>query len=76
MKAIPAISTRRPTFSHRTRILYGTILDFGGYVEGWATYTEMLSYYLAPVSKEVATIQQKKRLHHPGTLCSGGYWYP
>ena len=36
-----------------------TILDFGGYVEGWATYTEMLSYYLAPVSKEVATIQQK-----------------
>ena len=36
-----------------------TILDFGGYVEGWATYTEMLFYYLAPVSKEVATIQQK-----------------
>ena len=28
-------------------------------MEGWATYTEMLSYYLAPVSKEVATIQQK-----------------
>lgn len=36
-----------------------TILDFGGYVEGWATYTEMMSYYLAPISKEEATIQQK-----------------
>lgn len=36
-----------------------TILDFGGYVEGWATYTEMMSYYLAPISREEATIQQK-----------------
>lgn len=36
-----------------------TILDFGGYVEGWATYTEMMSYYLAPISKEEAVIQQK-----------------
>lgn len=36
-----------------------TILDFGGYVEGWATYTEMMSYYLAPISKEEAVIHQK-----------------
>lgn len=36
-----------------------TVLNFGGYVEGWATYTEMMSYYLAPISKEEAVIQQK-----------------
>lgn len=36
-----------------------TVLNFGGYVEGWATYTEMMSYYLAPISKEEAIIQQK-----------------
>lgn len=36
-----------------------TVLDFGGYVEGWATYTEMMSYYLAPVSKEEAILHQK-----------------
>nr|WP_317282886.1 DUF885 domain-containing protein [uncultured Sellimonas sp.] len=36
-----------------------TILDFGGYTEGWATYTEMMSYYLAPVSKEAAVAGQK-----------------
>ena len=59
MKAIPAISTRRTYFLAQDPDPVRTILDFGGYVEGWATYTEMLSYYLAPVSKEVATIQQK-----------------
>lgn len=36
-----------------------SILHFGGYTEGWATYTEMMSYYLAPISKEEAVIQQK-----------------
>lgn len=36
-----------------------TVLNFGGYVEGWATYAEMMSYYLAPISKEEAMIQQK-----------------
>lgn len=35
------------------------LLDFGGYTEGWATYSEMLSYYYAPISKETATIMQK-----------------
>ena len=35
------------------------VLDFGGYVEGWATYAEMGSYYLAPLSKEQAVILQK-----------------
>lgn len=36
-----------------------SLLNFGGYVEGWATYSEMMSYYYAPVSKEQATLMQK-----------------
>lgn len=36
-----------------------SILDFGGYVEGWATYTEMMSYYMAPISEMEATLLQK-----------------
>ena len=35
------------------------ILDFGGYVEGWATYAEMMSYYLAPLSKNESILLQK-----------------
>ena len=35
------------------------LLGFGGYTEGWATYSEMLSYYYIPVSREQATILQK-----------------
>ena len=36
-----------------------SMMDFGGYVEGWATYAEMGSYYLTPLSKEQATLLQK-----------------
>lgn len=36
-----------------------SILDFGGYVEGWATYTEMMAYYMAPISEMEATLMQK-----------------
>jgi len=36
-----------------------TILNFGGYVEGWATYAEMCSYYLALLTKDQATLLQK-----------------
>ena len=36
-----------------------SLMDFGGYVEGWATYAEMGSYYLTPLSKEQAVILQK-----------------
>ena len=36
-----------------------SIMDFGGYVEGWATYAEMGSYYLTPLPKEQATLLQK-----------------
>lgn len=36
-----------------------SIFNFGGYTEGWATYAEMGSYYLAPIPKEQAIILQK-----------------
>ena len=36
-----------------------SLLSFGGYTEGWATYGEMMSYYLAPLSKEQATLMQR-----------------
>lgn len=36
-----------------------SILNFGGYVEGWATYAEMCSYYLAPLEKNQAALLQK-----------------
>lgn len=36
-----------------------SILDFGGYIEGWATYAEMMSYYLAPLPKTEASLLQK-----------------
>lgn len=35
------------------------IMSFGGYVEGWATYAEMCSYYLADLPKEQTTFLQK-----------------
>lgn len=35
------------------------ILNFGGYTEGWATYSEMLSYYFSSLSSEQATIMQR-----------------
>ena len=35
------------------------IFHFGGYIEGWATYAEMCSYYLAPLSKEQTVLLQK-----------------
>lgn len=36
-----------------------SIFNFGGYIEGWATYAEMGSYYLMPISKEQSTLLQK-----------------
>ena len=35
------------------------LLSCGGYVEGWATYCEMMSYYFSPLSKSEATLSQK-----------------
>lgn len=36
-----------------------TLFNFKGYVEGWATYAEMCSYYLSPLDKPYATLLQK-----------------
>ena len=36
-----------------------SLLGYSGYVEGWATYAEMCSYYLSPLSKPHATLLQK-----------------
>ncbi len=36
-----------------------TLFNFKGYVEGWATYAEMCSYYLSPLEKPAATLLQK-----------------
>lgn len=35
-----------------------SLLDFGGYTEGWATYVEMISYYLSPLPREQAALKQ------------------
>lgn len=36
-----------------------TLFSFKGYVEGWATYAEMCSYYLSSLEKPYATLLQK-----------------
>lgn len=36
-----------------------SLLDYSGYVEGWATYAEMCSYYLSSLDKSHATLLQK-----------------
>lgn len=36
-----------------------TLFNFKGYVEGWATYAEMCSYYLSSLDKPYATLLQK-----------------
>ena len=35
------------------------VLNYGGYTEGWATYSEMMSYYFTTLTKEQATIFQR-----------------
>ena len=35
------------------------LFSFKGYVEGWATYAEMCSYYISPLDKASATCAQK-----------------
>ncbi len=35
------------------------VLNFSGYVEGWATYSEMSSYYISSLEKPYATLLQK-----------------
>jgi len=45
-----------------------SVLNYGGYVEGWATYAEMCSYYLAPISKTQASL-----LQHNASMILGLY---
>ena len=45
-----------------------SIFNFSGYVEGWATYAEMCSYYLSPLAKDQAALFQKN-----GSLTLGLY---
>lgn len=35
-----------------------TILDYPGYIEGWATYVEMMSYYYAGLDEDIASMLQ------------------
>ena len=35
-----------------------SLLDYGGYIEGWATYVEMMSYYYAGLDKDIASFLQ------------------
>lgn len=37
------------------------LLYFGGYIEGWGTYAEQLSYYYAPISQDMATLLSSTR---------------
>lgn len=36
-----------------------SLLSFGGYTEGWATYAEMCSYSLSPLERDVTNLLQK-----------------
>lgn len=45
-----------------------SILNFGGYTEGWATYCEMASYYYTSLSKEQASL-----LQHNASMTLGLY---
>lgn len=46
--------------------LIRSVIDIGGYTEGWATYVELYSYQLAGFDKTVATILQNNLI---ATLC-------
>lgn len=43
-----------------------SILNFGGYIEGWATYVEMQSYYYADIDQKLAKLLQ---LNNSLSLC-------
>ncbi|MDO4515074.1 MAG: DUF885 domain-containing protein [Lachnospiraceae bacterium] len=45
-----------------------SLLDYGGYTEGWATYTEMISYYFADMPKDQAIL-----LQHNSSIMLGLY---
>lgn len=45
------------------------LLDFGGYIEGWATYVEYYSYYLAGLEKDVADFIVANMTTNMGIYC-------
>lgn len=46
-------------YANQNKTPLRSLLNYGGYVEGWATYAEMCSYYLTPLDKKAATLAQK-----------------
>ena len=46
-------------YASRTPDPIRNLFTYSGYVEGWATYAEMCSYYLADLKKEQAILLQK-----------------
>ncbi len=46
-----------------------TILNYGGYVEGWAIYAEMCSYYLSDLPSDIATLEQTNSSIMLGLYC-------
>lgn len=46
-------------YANQNKTPLRSLLNYGGYVEGWATYAEMCSYYLTPLDKKTATLAQK-----------------
>ncbi|MEI3219920.1 MAG: DUF885 family protein [Lachnoclostridium sp.] len=53
-----------------------SILNFGGYTEGWATYSEMASYYYTSLDKSTATLLQRNSFCNPGIVCPGRHGNP
>ncbi len=45
------------------------LLDFGGYVEGWATYVEYYSYHLAGFKKNVAEFLEANMIANMALYC-------
>lgn len=41
---------------------YKSCLDFGGYVEGWATYVELMSYHFAGLDEGLATMLENNQI--------------
>lgn len=46
-----------------------SLLNFGGYVEGWATYAEYYSYYLSGIDEDVADFIVANMVANMGIYC-------
>ena len=45
-----------------------SLLNYPGYTEGWATYTEMQSFYYAGLDPDLASLLQHNRLQHSASM--------